>query len=112
MARRRPERIDIAIIGGRRAIRLDLLVHRRQQPQIRNQGANILFVPVGGVVPRHALPVQGLAVAADAAANRAADLSVAPLAEARLGMRRQVARPQRAHWLPTYFGAAAGIGAM
>ena len=67
----RPECVDSAVVWGGRPIRRDLLLHRRKHPQVSNERTNVLFVPVGGVVPGHPLPMQYMATATDPAADRA-----------------------------------------
>src|SRR3990172_6977385 len=77
-----PEGVDRAIVRRGRAVDRNLVLNRRQDAQISDDRAHVLFVEVGEVIPRHALPVQLAPVAADAAANGARDLRIAPRAEA------------------------------
>src|SRR5262249_52816479 len=80
--------------------------------QIDNQGANVLFVPVRGVIPDHALPVESAAVRCHAAADGARDLAVAPSTDAGLAVRGDVAGPERPERRPADLRPARAVVAV
>jgi outer membrane protein assembly factor BamB len=93
------ERVGLRIARPRRARRRRVAGHRRQRAQIRDDGEAILVRPVGEDVPGHRLPVERAAVAADAAADDAAQHGNGGRGEA-VAMRREVARHDAAEESP------------
>ena len=104
--------VGLAVIRRWQTRDRNCAVYRRQQPHVCNDRAQILLVEVGKLVPGHALPVKLPTVSANAAANRAFQFCVGPGADSGLGMRGDVARPQRTERLPTDRRSAATVGAV
>src|SRR5262245_14714885 len=106
---RNPKRIDPTVVRGGGARRRHSTVHRGQEPQISNEGPEVFFIPVRGMIPDHALPVQHPPIATDATADGAGHFCVAPGPNTRLLGHGDIAHPQRAKGTPADLQTATAI---
>src|SRR5262245_7224414 len=88
---RNPKRIDPTVVRGGGARRGHNTVHRGQEPQIGDEGPEVFFIPVRGLIPDHALPVQHPPLATEATAAGAGHVCVAPGPNTRLLVRGNIA---------------------
>src|SRR5262249_51452187 len=74
-----------------------------------DEGLEVFFIPVRGMIPDHALPVQHPPIATDATAAGAGHFCVAPGPNTRLLVRGDIAHPQRAKGTPADLQTATAI---
>ena len=79
-----PECVDFTVIRCRRPIGRHFFADRRHSPQIGYERNDVLFVEIGEVIPRHALPKEQPATAAYTATYCAGDLGISPAAQSSL----------------------------
>jgi hypothetical protein len=104
--------VSLAVIGSGRPGAWNPAVNWRKQSHVSDDCAQILFLKVGELVPRHPLPMELSAIPTNTAANSSLQLPIGPGANARLRMRRYVSCPQGPKRLPANWRAAASVCSM
>src|SRR5262249_5306878 len=104
-----PNRIAPEVVCGGWARRCHSTMHWGQEPQIGDEGPEVFFIPVRGMIPDHALPVQHTPIATDATADGAGHCGVAPGPNTRLLVRGDIAHPQRSKGMPADLQTATDI---